>query len=60
MLNTCDDLYEWVYSDKTNAKMFIKTLESVFRRKLILICDEEERTIVTCFSATKNNKKIRR
>ena len=52
MYCTCDVLYEWVYFDRSNAKMFLKTVESIFRRNIILICDEEEQTVITCFSAT--------
>lgn len=58
MHSSCSDLYDWVNQDKSNAKLFVKAVESAFRRNIILIVDEHHQALITCFSANKKKRRI--
>lgn len=59
MYSSCDDLFNWVNSNRNNAELFIKTLESIYRRNLVLIVDKKELILISCFSSSNKRKRLR-
>ncbi len=60
MIATHDELMKWLASDRSNVDRFIKAVDKVVKRGIVLIVDDDRDTLVTGFVASKRNRRVRR
>jgi hypothetical protein len=60
MLTSQDELISWLMLDTRNIDRCLKSLDRVYKGKMVLILDRQGETIITAYHANKKNKRFRR
>ena len=60
MITSHGELLEWLSSDKSNVDRFVKAVDKVIKRGIVLIVDEDRDTLITGFMANKRSRRVRR